>query len=791
MVLTLTTLGISSTLRWASRVKRPSISYVKQPKQRSVIQNHAVFQSQRRPVTLPADNLSQPAAVMSSEPSSDSVVRVDGKEYEAVNEGLAYILKPVTTASAQSHKQETSNNGGGASVFYNPIQQFNRDLSVLAIKAHGEHVFASRKQAAESRRERAARKVMNHNGKKRKRDDEGQQGQREKSPPKNNGVNDDVSVAVAEASPSAPVERPEAVPTGPKAPSFQILDALSATGLRALRYAKEIPFATRIVSNDLSPPAINAIKVNISYNEVGQVVQPNLGDARVYMYSLLGKEKAARDGVNVGRFDVVDLDPYGTAVPFLDAAVQAVHDGGLLCVTCTDAAVFASAGYPEKTFSLYGGLPARGAHNHEVGLRLIINAIATSAAKYSLSVEPLLSLSIDYYVRVFVRVYRSPAEVKFLSSNTMLVYNCDSGCGAWTTQSLVNIKTKVGKKEQNIQQHVIAQAPVASTHCEHCGTKTHMAGPMWAGPLHNPHFIHRILNMLPGADRGVYKTVDRIEGMLTTALEEDLTLGESSQDATTTTTDTDHNDSSSSSSALSPIIPRMDPSVKDPYPFFVSLSALSKVLHSDVISMKAFRGALYHLGYKSARSHTKPNSVRTDAPWDVIWEIMREWVRQESPIKAGALSPGSAGWTIMKKARTTGREMLSALQEEIKEALQSGQDVADLTTKIEAALYRHGARSSLASSSSSSRTSNGMDRPDQQRAGEDGKEEDSKGQDPKTGADATEDSEKSKPALSALEVIFDETMGAKVSTALTKKRVIRYQANPEANWGPMSRASRH
>jgi tRNA (guanine26-N2/guanine27-N2)-dimethyltransferase len=27
--------------------------------------------------------------------------------------------------------------------------------------------------------------------------------------------------------------------------------------------------------------------------------------------------------------DVVDLDPYGTAAPFLDAAVQAVRDDGM------------------------------------------------------------------------------------------------------------------------------------------------------------------------------------------------------------------------------------------------------------------------------------------------------------------------------------------------------------------------------------------------------------------------------------------------------------------------------
>jgi len=29
------------------------------------------------------------------------------------------------------------------------------------------------------------------------------------------------------------------------------------------------------------------------------------------------------------RFDVVDLDPYGTASPFLDAAVQSVSEGGV------------------------------------------------------------------------------------------------------------------------------------------------------------------------------------------------------------------------------------------------------------------------------------------------------------------------------------------------------------------------------------------------------------------------------------------------------------------------------
>lgn len=52
------------------------------------------------------------------------------------------------------------------------------------------------------------------------------------------------------------------------------------------------------------------------------------GDAIDAMYS-------ARAG-GVGTYDLIDIDPFGCAGGFLDAGVQAVTDGGLLCVTSTD-----------------------------------------------------------------------------------------------------------------------------------------------------------------------------------------------------------------------------------------------------------------------------------------------------------------------------------------------------------------------------------------------------------------------------------------------------------------------
>jgi tRNA G26 N,N-dimethylase Trm1 len=36
------------------------------------------------------------------------------------------------------------------------------------------------------------------------------------------------------------------------------------------------------------------------------------------------------------KFHCVDIDPYGSPSPFVDAAVQCVADGGLLMVTATD-----------------------------------------------------------------------------------------------------------------------------------------------------------------------------------------------------------------------------------------------------------------------------------------------------------------------------------------------------------------------------------------------------------------------------------------------------------------------
>jgi tRNA (guanine26-N2/guanine27-N2)-dimethyltransferase len=700
----------------------------------------------------------------SSTTPTSKLVSYQGADYNVIKEGLAYILNPpAQEAASKGTRRDLKDEDESQSVFYNPIQQFNRDLSVLAIRAFSEHAMDVKKQKADQKLKRRAASNGTNKGKKRKREDSSDE--QAPNPSSVEGENA-AKPETTEKSPTAPNETADAQPDSTPAPSFTVLDALSATGLRALRYASELPAVSKVVGNDLSESAIKSMKTNIEYNKLQGRIQPNLGDARAFMYGACGDPSR--------RFDVIDLDPYGTAAPFLDAAIQGVKDGGLLCVTCTDAGVWASTGYAEKAFSLYGGTPIKGLHSHEGGLRLILNSLAMSAAKYGIAIEPLLSLSIDFYARVFVRVSRSPAQVKFTASNSMLVYNCDSGCGAWTIQPLAASSEKHDRKGNPLYHYKLALGPTANTYCEHCGFKTHLAGPMWAGPLHNPHFIQRILDMLPNLDPETYQTIPRIEGMLTTAMEEDLDLSPSftksagqQQQQQEQKADTEVAEKSQEQTDYPAIIQRMNPALHEPYPFYFSLSALAKVLHCSTVGQDEFRGALRSVGYRSTRSHAKPNSIRTDAPWSVVWEIMREWVRQHSPVKEASLKPGTAGAAIMAKSRDNLRKgssenpWLAQLKNDLLAAVESGKDISDLVTKVEASLYRSGSRQSFVAQAQPADV--------QENPASDGP------------------AEKAHP--STLEVKFDAALGREASAAHSKKRLVRYQLNPRANWGPLNRAA--
>ncbi|KAJ3191267.1 DNA topoisomerase 1, partial [Irineochytrium annulatum] len=278
---------------------------------------------------------------------------------------------------------------------------------------------------------------------------------------------------------------------------IRVLEALSASGLRSIRYANECPLVTEIVANDMDPSAVEAMKRNVEHNKVETKVKPSQGDAITAMYSSALPPRT--------KYQVIDLDPYGTASPFIDAAVYSVDDGGLLLVTCTDMASLAGS-QPEACFAKYGAMPVPNApYCHELALRILLHAIQTSAARYRKVIVPLLSCSIDYYVRVFVKVVESPQLSKKAAIKTGSVYSC-LGCKSFFAHK-VGTRTPDGKFKMTL-------GPTVPPACDFCGSKFHVGGPFYAGAIHDAEFVAKMLESVqkPEAEFG---TKSRMIGMLT------------------------------------------------------------------------------------------------------------------------------------------------------------------------------------------------------------------------------------------------------------------------------------
>ncbi|NXS31422.1 TRM1 dimethyltransferase, partial [Pomatostomus ruficeps] len=284
---------------------------------------------------------------------------------------------------------------------------------------------------------------------------------------------------------------------------LRVLEALAASGLRSIRFAREVPGLGAIVASDCSPRAAALMARNVARNGVGDLVTPRLADARMLMY----QSKAEREP-----FDVIDLDPYGSPAPFLDAAVQAVSEGGLLCVTCTDMGVMAGNS-AETCYSKYGAVSLKGKFCHEMALRIILHSLDLRANCYQRFVVPLLSVSADFYVRVFVRVFTGQAKVKASASKQALVFHC-LGCGSHHLQRL----GRATSHGSGFKYGAATGPPVGPT-CEFCHQRHQVGGPMWAEPLHDPAFVEGVLAALERSP-GRFSTEPRLRGMLSVIAEE-------------------------------------------------------------------------------------------------------------------------------------------------------------------------------------------------------------------------------------------------------------------------------
>lgn len=238
---------------------------------------------------------------------------------------------------------------------------------------------------------------------------------------------------------------------------ISVSEPLTGCGLRGTRFAVEVDSVRKVAVNDIKPKAAEVAGFNTRLNGVENRVEVNNEDANLF----LSRHAAPRK-----RFDYVDVDPFGSPVPYMDSALRSLRNGGLLALTATDMAPLCGV-HPRACLRKYGGVPLRTEYCHELAVRLLSGCLTMMAAKHGIGVEVMFSHSNDHYIRVYAIIHYG-AKVADKSIQQMgYILHCFSCFHRETGTGIT--------------------APIKHA-CPVCGAKLSAAGPLWLGKIEDKNF---------------------------------------------------------------------------------------------------------------------------------------------------------------------------------------------------------------------------------------------------------------------------------------------------------------
>jgi tRNA (guanine26-N2/guanine27-N2)-dimethyltransferase len=188
--------------------------------------------------------------------------------------------------------------------------------------------------------------------------------------------------------------------------SMRVALPLAGTGVRGIRFLLEVGKGKieHISFNDCSKDALKSIKANISLS-IGRKLSNSLAK-KIRLHN----EDANLFILNSSGFDCIDIDPFGSPNPFLDAAVKRLARDGILAVTATDTAALTGTS-PKACRRKYWAEPLRDEVMHETGLRILIRKVQLIGAQYEKALIPIFSYFKDHYFRVFFICRKGKKEV--------------------------------------------------------------------------------------------------------------------------------------------------------------------------------------------------------------------------------------------------------------------------------------------------------------------------------------------------------------------------------------------
>jgi len=239
---------------------------------------------------------------------------------------------------------------------------------------------------------------------------------------------------------------------------ISVCEPLTGCGLRGIRFAVEVDGVGKTVLSDINGQAFRLASYNVQMNGLSKRITVRMKEANF----VLSGHSAPRM-----RFDFIDIDPFGSPVPFLDSAVRALRDGGLIALTATDMASLCGV-HPRACLRKYGGNPLRTEYCHELAARLIAGCLTTVAAKHDLGVSVVFTHRGEHYSRVYATVKYGAKNADESMGNMGFILHCFK---------CFHRETKKGLYEVELLKE-----------CRECGSRLRVAGPLWLGKLSDTGF---------------------------------------------------------------------------------------------------------------------------------------------------------------------------------------------------------------------------------------------------------------------------------------------------------------
>ena len=276
-----------------------------------------------------------------------------------------------------------------------------------------------------------------------------------------------------------------------KAQNLSYIDSLAATGISGVRVANELGSGLfDITINDFSKSAQELIEKNVSMtfmtSKTPELIRGYMGGETGEGCDIIVHRENANVLLSKRKYDIVDIDPFGSPTPFLDSASQSVEN--LLCVTATDTAPLCGA-HKNSGIRKYSAIPLKTEYHKEMGVRILLGKILRDLATFDKSGNPLLSYATRHFVRTYIQIEKSAKKADESIEKLGFILHC-LNCG--------------------FRSFKYGLAVFLSQNCPNCDGRLSLAGPLYLGAIHQKNFCQNVLSELELLELHTYKKATKI-----------------------------------------------------------------------------------------------------------------------------------------------------------------------------------------------------------------------------------------------------------------------------------------